>query len=173
MKLQFFLDRVRRDLGLVPERFIESEGVKMVKLEDVMKVVQRWETALETEDTLTREAQRFEDLLNKDGALTRAEHKEAFDLLMMIHMPLIEGANDVMGYRLKDVDYYRLNNKVLGLEPDYGLADYEEKYNDMIAERNAAEQKRKQSAQLRKKAKEEAEQAKLAKSIKRYMDGTE
>lgn len=173
MKLQFFLDRVKRDLKLVPQRFVESEGTKMVKLEDVEKVVKRWESALVTEATLTLEAQRFEDILSKDGPLTREEHAEAFQLLMLIHMPLVDGANDVMGTRLKDADYFRLNNKVLRLDPEQGLDDYQEKYSAMMAERKAAADKKKKQAEARERAKQESEQARLDKSVKRYFDDKE
>lgn len=173
MKLQFFLDRVKRDLKLVPQRFVESEGADMVKLEDVEKVLKRWESALETEATLTLEAERFEEIIKKDGPLTKSEHAEAFRLLMLMHMPLIDGANDVMAVRLRDADYFRLNNKLIGRDPEEGLAAHDETYKAMMAERKAATNKKKKQAEARAKAKQEAEQARLDRSVKRYFDDKE
>lgn len=144
MKLKFLIDRTKRDLKLVPYEFVQSQGAKMVKMEDVVKVLNRWEAALETEDTLTLENERFEALLNKEGRMTPTEQLEAFELLMLIHMPLVDGANDVMGVRLKDADYYRLNNKMHGRPLEEGLADYEEKKQAMIAARKEAAKRKKE-----------------------------
>lgn len=170
MKLKFFLDHVKRDMKLLPQPFIESEGHKMVKLEDVFRIIQRWETALETEDTLNREAERLEELLNKEGSLSRAEAQEAFEIIMLIHMPLVEGQNDVIGVRMRDADYFRLQNKVMGRPLDEGLEDYEEKQRKMLLDRKAAKKKKNEESKARQRKLEEAEAERMAQQVRKYLD---
>lgn len=143
MKLIFLLNQIKHDLNLIPV----SDGDK-VSLYDVSVVIDRWSQALQDENTLKESEQRFQELLIKEP-FKKEDYKEAIQLLMMIHRPLISGRNNVMGVRLRDADFLRLGNRVMGLPVETGIAEY----NQRIAaiEREEKECKRQEQEQARKK----------------------
>lgn len=148
MKLKFLIDSTKRDLRLI-EKQRSLDGTPLVRLEDVLTVLNRWAKALRDENALRENEQRFQDILHKPGRMTMEEYREALDLLMFIHKPLIKGQNDVMGVRLQDADYIRLSNRLLGLPIESGVAEYNEKIEAM-----EAEERKKKAAE---KAKRDAE----------------
>lgn len=150
MKLKFLLNNIGRDLSLLDWAYGE-DGKKRVSLKDVEKIINRWSTALEDEQMLKANEQRFQDLLNKEDRLTQPEAQEAMELVVFIHKPLIKNRNDVMGVRLKDCDYLRLQNKLSGLPLETGLSELNQK----IEMYEKAERKKK--AEERAKRKAEAE----------------
>lgn len=151
MKFDFAYKSTRRDLKLL-EWQRGSDGHERVKVEDVLKVFERWIKAFEDEETMTESEQRFQDLLHKEGKFTKMDFQEATQLMMFIHKPLIRGHNDVVGVRLRDADYIRLQNRVLGFPLEQGIADF----NAKVEEIEAAERKRK-AAERAKKKKQESE----------------
>lgn len=180
MKLQFLMQKVLEDLKVVPGILDETTNKYLVNLDDVYVVFNRWLKALETEDTLVLVEQRLQDILNKEGRLTGQEFNEAYELIMLIHMPLIEGYNDVMAVRLRDADFYRLKNKFLGLPLDSGLDEFNQKVEELEeAERRKQEQekaKKAEKARLTKEAnqrKKEAEQAAIAEVVRQSMQKNE
>lgn len=104
-----------------------NDGQKKVNLEDVVTLVNRWGRAVKDEKMLKRNEQRFQDILNQEEPLSKNEVQEAFDLVIFIHKPLIKGYNDVMGVRLKDADYLRLQNKIIGLPVENGIEELNQK----------------------------------------------
>lgn len=134
MKLDFLLNNIKRDLKLAPV----TDGNK-ISLHDVFTIIERWEKALIDEFMLTESEQRFQDILAKEQ-LTQEDGKEALDLLMFMHRPLIAGRNDVMGIRLRDADYLRLHNRMAKLPVEHGIEDFNRKI--MQLEREERERKR-------------------------------
>lgn len=152
MQLQFLMQKVLEDLKVVPNVLDETTNKYLVNLDDVYVVFNRWVKALETEDTLMLTEQRLQAILYKEGRLTSQEFNEASELIMLIHMPLIRGYNDVMGVRLRDADFYRLKNKFLGLPLDNGL----DEFNQKVEELEEAERRKQEQAKAQKSAKAKA-----------------
>ena len=141
MKLNFLLNQIKRDLNLIPT----IEGDK-VSLYDVASVIDRWAQALEDENTLKGYEQRFQELLYKES-FTADDFIEATELLMLIHQPLINGKNNVMGVRIRDSDCLRLTNRLTGLPIETGVGEFNKKVDAL----KRAERQRKQQEQVRKK----------------------
>lgn len=144
MKLNFLLNNIKRDLNLIPT----TDGDK-VSLYDVSVVIDRWAQALEDENTLKQYEQRFQALLYKEP-FSREDFIEATQLLMLIHQPLIDGKNNVMGVRLRDADYLRLTNRLTGRPVEEGVSEFNKK----VAEMKREERERKRQEQAKKKNKE-------------------
>ena len=69
---------------------------------------------------------------------------------MLIHQPLIDGKNNVMGVRLRDADYLRLTNRLTGRPVEEGVSEFNKK----VAEMKREERERKRQEQAKKKNKE-------------------
>lgn len=172
MQLQFLMQKVLEDLKVVPGILDETTNKYLVNLDDIYVVFNRWLKALETEDTLVLVEQRLQDILNKEGRLTLQEFNEASELIMLIHMPLIRGYNDVMAVRLRDADFYRLKNKLLGLPLDSGLDEFNEKVEELkeVELRKQEQEKAQKSAKAKaareaNKIKEQERLAEVAKQV--------
>lgn len=157
MKLQFLVNSIKRDLGLLSSEF-GHDGQKRVSLEDVQTIFNRWEKALKDEESLQANEQRFQDLLTQEEHLNELEVAEAFDLLVFIHKPLIAGYNDVMGVRLKDADYLRLTNKIQGKPIESGVVEFEQKIKFIEKEERRKKAEIKAKKQAEKQAKIESMQ---------------
>jgi hypothetical protein len=177
MKLQFLMQKIIEDLKVIPSVLHEPTNKYLVSMEDVQTVFNRWLEAMETEDTLKLSEQRLQDILNKKERLTAKEFNEAYELIMLIHMPLIQGYNDVMAVRLRDVDFYRLKNKFLGLPLDSGLDEFNQKVEELeeIERRKQEQEKALKAEKARRtreanKRKKEAEKAEIAEMVRQSME---
>lgn len=124
MDAKFILDMLRRDLGTLGKLHADKEG--RVSAAEVVKVIKRWEGALDKEGEFILEEERLEAFLSKPGKLTLEEGREAFEIITAIHQPLIKGRNDVLGTVLHDADVIRIFNKMQGKPLNEGLVDPEE-----------------------------------------------
>lgn len=156
MKLQFFIDKFKSDMRTIPT-LLGDDGKVKVNLKDIERVIERNERRLVNEACVHKDEARFQAILNKPDRLTVSEFEEGVQLVMMIHMPLLEGENDVVGLRLRDTDLFRLTNKLTGKDIEHGVDKYNEAYEELEAERERERKKKKEAAAEKRKQKQEAE----------------
>lgn len=162
MKLQFFIDKFKSDMRTIPT-LRGDDGKLRVNVKDVERVIERNEQRLVNEASVHEDEARFQFILNKPGRLTVSEFEEGVKLVMMIHMPLLEGENDVIGLRLRDTDLLRLTNKLTGKDIEHGVDEYNEAYEELEAERERERRKKKEAIAEKRKQKQEAEKRKKEK----------
>lgn len=162
MQLQFFMDKFKSDIRALPN-ILANDGKVKVNVEDVQRVIERSELRLANESLVEENEARFQAILNKPERLTPSEFEEGVRLVMMVHMPLIRGENDVVGLRLRDADLLRLTNKLTGRDIEHGVDEYNEAYEELEAERERERQKKKEAAAEKRKQKQEAEKRKKEK----------
>lgn len=163
MKLQFFLDKFKSDMRTIPT-LLGDDGKVKVNVEDVERVIERNELRLANESLVKENEARFQDIINLSRRLTSNEFEEGVQLVMMIHMPLIRGENDVIGLRLRDSDILRLTNKLTGKDIEHGVDKYNEAFEELEVERERERLKKKEASAEKHKQKKEAEKRRKRKT---------
>lgn len=154
----YVFEQIRADINAMP---VNADGLP--DEEGVDHVLKFWEQNWVASESLSYEMSRLKYIIYEKPKLVRSDVKEARDIIMRMHMPLITHKNHVIGLRLRDVYYFRLINKIAGCDIEDGVEDYKtevELYHDEL-ERKTEKMKDTKIKKARKRkeaAKKKAEQ---------------